>query len=99
MRCRFVAHARGVVGCGGGTASGAGVLKLAGKRLRFSFDEVRGPGTAAIRLEGRRGGSASGAANVSSREDPVAIAAACGGAGLREVEIEAQLATTPSISG
>ena len=96
---RYVARASGTVGCGGGTTAGAGALRIAGRRIRFSFSEVRGPGVATVRLEGRRGGSATGTANVSSSEDPAEIAAACGGAGLREVDIEAQLATTPSLSG
>jgi hypothetical protein len=96
---RYVARATGVVGCGGGTATGAGALRIRGRRIRFGFEEVRGPGVAAIRLTGARGGSASGEAAASTSEDPAAIAQACAGAGVSSVRIDANLATTPSISG
>jgi hypothetical protein len=98
-RTRYAASAAGVVGCGGGTAEGHGVLALAGRRIAFAFREVRGPGVAAIKLQGARGGSATGHAAVSPDEDPAAIAAACAGPGLRSVGIDITLATTPSISG
>jgi hypothetical protein len=96
---RYAASAAGVVGCGGGSAEGSGVLALRGRRIGFAFSEVRGPGFAAVRLEGARGGSAAGQATASADEDPAAIAAACAGPGLRSVGIDITLATTPSISG
>ena len=85
--------------CGGGSAEGSGVLRIAGRRIRFAFSEVRGPGAAAITLQGRAGGSAAGTANVSQDEDPVEIAAKCSGDGLRSAHIDINLATTPAISG
>jgi hypothetical protein len=98
-RARYRAVASGTVGCGGGTATGRGKLRFGhGRTIAFAFNEVRGPGVAAIELDGRAGGHAGGEATISQDEDPVAIALACNGAGLREVGIDANLAT-PGISG
>jgi hypothetical protein len=99
VRARYVARARGTISCGGGSATGTGFIRLPDGRIRFRFSEVRGPGTAAVRLEGEGGGSATGEARVSEDEDPARIAAKCGGDGLRRVRIDIDLATTPSISG
>jgi hypothetical protein len=98
-RATYVARASGTLSCGGGTAEGSGLLRVRGERIRFRFSETRGPGTAAIRLEGAAGGSAAGEARASETEDPVEIAQRCGGAGVRSVRIHIDLATTPSISG
>ena len=96
---RYVACACGTVGCGAGSAQGSGVLIIAGRKIRFAFSELRGPGTAAVQLKGRAGGSATGSANVSPDEDPVAIAQKCSGEGLSSAHIDINLATTPDISG
>jgi hypothetical protein len=96
---RYFARAQGTLSCGGGSATGKGFIRLRGDRIRFRFSEVRGPGTAAIRLEGAAGGSAAGEARVSETEDPIEIAQKCGGAGVRAVRIHIDIATTPSISG
>jgi hypothetical protein len=98
-RAGYFAHAEGTTSCAGGTAAGGGVLRIRGERIHFRFSEARGPGAAAIRLEGARGGSATGAARVSEDEDPARIAQACSGSGLRQVRIRIDLATTPAISG
>ena len=95
----YFARAEGTSSCAGGTAAGAGFLRIRGERIDFHFSEARGPGAAAIRLEGARGGSATGAARVSDDEDPVRIAQECSGSGLRQVRIQIDLATTPAISG
>ncbi|MDQ3934893.1 MAG: hypothetical protein M3340_09730 [Actinomycetota bacterium] len=87
----YRARATGEMSCGGGTSQGAGTMLFEQGALDFAFSEVRGPGAAAIELEGRYGGSAQGAANVSSSEDPVAIAAACSGPGLSQVEVDISL--------
>ena len=39
--------------CGGGSSPGTGVLRIAGRKIRFSFSEVRGPGVAAVSLQGK----------------------------------------------
>ena len=96
---RYFAGATGDMSCGGGSAEGSGVLRIAGREIRFAFSEVRGPGVAAVSLEGRAGGSATGAAHVSRDEDPADIAAKCSGEGLRSAHIDLHLATTPAISG
>jgi len=96
---RYVARAAGEISCGGGTAAGRGFIRVAGKKLRFLFSEVRGPGAAAVRLEGRAGGSAAGEARVSDDEDPLEIAQKCSGPGLGSVRIDIDIATTPAISG
>ena len=98
-RSRYFARASGSMSCGGGSAEGSGVLRIAGRRIRFAFSEVRGPGVAAVTLEGRAGGSATGAAHISQDEDPADIAAKCGGDGLRSAHIDINLQTTPAISG
>lgn len=96
---RYVARAQGDISCGGGTADGHGYIRVGGAKVRFLFSEVRGPGAAAIRLEGRGGGSAAGEARVRAGEDPVAIAQKCGGQGLDVVRIDIDIATTPALSG
>jgi hypothetical protein len=95
---RYAARAAGTVSCGGGTAEGQGYLQIAGRRIRFLFSEVRGPGVAAVNLQGRAGGSATGTAHVAADENPVDIAQKCAGPGLRTVHIELDL-VTPGISG
>ena len=98
-RAGYFALAEGTTSCAGGTAQGTGFIRVRGERIDFRFSEVRGPGTGAIRLEGSRGGSATGAARVSDDEDPVRIVQECNGSGLRQVRIQIDLATTPAISG
>jgi hypothetical protein len=99
MRAKYFARARGTISCGGGSATGRGYIRLPDGRIHFRFSEVRGPGVAAIRLEGSGGGSAAGEARASEKEDPAEILEKCGGQGLRQVRIHIDLATTPSISG
>lgn len=96
---RYFARAQGEISCGGGTAEGKGFLRVGGRKVRFLFSEVRGPGAAAVRLEGRAGGSAAGEARVSDEEDPREIAQKCSGPGLDSVRIDIDIATTPAISG
>ena len=98
-RAGYFARAAGTSSCAGGTAAGAGFLRIRGERIDFRFSEVRGPGAGAIRLEGVHGGAAAGVARVSDDEDPVRIAEACSGAGLRQVRIQIDLATAPAIAG
>jgi hypothetical protein len=98
-RTSYFARARGTLGCGGGTASGTGFIRVAGETLRFRFSEVRGPGAGAIRLDGAAGGSAAGVASVSAEEDPAEIARKCGAEGVREARIDISIETTPTISG
>jgi hypothetical protein len=95
----YAARAGGTMSCGGGTAEGQGYIQIAGRRIRFLFSEVRGPGVAAVNLQGRAGGSATGTAHVAADENPVDIAQKCSGSGLRTAHIELDLATTPAISG
>jgi hypothetical protein len=95
----YTASASGTLSCGGGTAEGHGVLRLPdGIAIGAAFSEVRGPGAAAIRLQGDAGGEATGEAAASAEEDPAEIAARCAGDGLRTVGIDASLAS-PGISG
>src|SRR5688500_1750393 len=62
VRATYAGRASGTIGCVGGSATGAGVLRIRGARIAFAFSEVRGPGAAAVQLEGADGGSATGAA-------------------------------------
>ena len=96
---RYVARAQGDISCAGGTAEGRGYIRVGGAKVRFLFSEVRGPGAAAVRLEGRGGGSTAGEARVSADEDPVEIAQKCSGQGLDMVRIDIDIATTPALSG
>jgi hypothetical protein len=96
---RYVARAQGDISCGGGTAEGSGYIRVGGAKLRFLFSEVRGPGAAAVRLEGRDGGSAAGEARVSDDADPLEIAQKCAGQGLDSVPIDIDIATSPALSG
>jgi hypothetical protein len=96
---RYFARAAGSMSCGGGSAEGSGVLSIKGRKIRFAFSEVRGPGVAAVSLEGRSGGSAKGAAHIAQDENAANIAAKCAGAGLDSAHIDLDLATTPAISG
>jgi hypothetical protein len=96
---RYLARAQGDISCGGGTAEGHGYIRVGGAKVRFLFSEVRGPGAAAVRLEGRGGGSTAGEARVSADEDPVEIAQKCSGQGLDVVRIDIDIATTPALSG
>jgi hypothetical protein len=96
---RYAAAAAGVLSCGGGSSAGPGTLRLGdGHEIAFRFSEVRGPGSAAITLQGIAGGEATGIATVSPDADPVEIARRCAGAGLRDVSIDANL-VSPGISG
>lgn len=95
----YRARAAGELSCGGGTATGSGRLRFdRNETIRFAFSELRGPGVAAITLEGRAGGSAAGVANVSASEDPVETLERCSGSGLRRAQIELRLASL-GISG
>jgi hypothetical protein len=76
-----------------------GYLQIGGPRIRFLFSEVRGPGVAAVSLQGRAAGSATGTGHVAADENPVDIAQKCSGSGLRTAHLDLDLATTPSISG
>jgi hypothetical protein len=47
-RSTYFASASGSVSCGGGSATGSGVLRVGGRKIAFEFSELRGPGTAAV---------------------------------------------------
>lgn len=98
-RARYFASAQGTLSCAGGSAAGTGFIRVSGVTLRFGFSEVRGPGAAAIRLDGAGDGSAAGEARVSDEEDPLEIAQKCSAEGLRRVHIDIDIATTPAITG
>jgi hypothetical protein len=98
-RARYFASAQGTLSCAGGSAAGSGFIQVSEARLHFGFSEVRGPGAAAIRLDGASGGSAAGEARVSDEEHPLEIAEKCSAQGLRRVQIDLDIATTPAITG
>lgn len=98
-RVRYVARNRGEVSCGSGVAEGGGALVFPRHRIRFRLEETRAAAAAALELRGRAGGSASGQARVSEREDPAEIAARCSGRGLRAARVDIDIATSPAISG
>jgi hypothetical protein len=87
------------VSCAAGTPTGSGTLRFRHATIRFAFSETRAGGGVFASATGRTSGSAHGVAAVSRSEDPVAIERACAGSGLAKVRIDAQLRTTPSLSG
>ena len=98
-RATYRARARGVGSCGAGSTQGEGVLRVGGEKIHFRFFETRATAVAAIRLEGRDGGSATGEAHASEEEDPVEIAERCAGKGVHRAHADISFATTPAISG
>jgi hypothetical protein len=85
--------------CSHGTLSGSGKLIFQYGTISFTMSETTVGPSAAFTLKGTQGGSAAGQANISPSADPVAITAACAGAGLTEAPVDFQMTTTPSISG
>jgi hypothetical protein len=85
--------------CAAGAATGRGALRFEYGRIRFEFSETRATGTAIGSATGAKSGSAHGIATVSQGEDPAAIAQQCAGPGLKRVNVDVLLRTTPSISG
>lgn len=88
----YVAWNSGLVSCSEGVARGGGYLRLRHRRkLRFRLTEHRAVAAAALQLRGARGGRAIGVAAASADADPVAIAQACLGPGLRSSTVEIDL--------
>jgi hypothetical protein len=85
--------------CLGGTATGTATLRFPDGKIRGTFEEERGGGSAVITMTGAESGSMTGVAMVSQSEDPADIAQRCGSSGLNEVRIDAEATTSPSISG
>jgi hypothetical protein len=85
--------------CAAGTAAGRGALRFQHGRIRFAFSETRATGTVVGSATGAKSGSAHGVATVSRSEDPAAIAQQCAGSGIKRVNVDVELTTTPSISG
>lgn len=98
---RYLATDEGSAGfCGGSPdATGWGVLALPGAVIRFGLTESRVSGVAALSLTGDGGGEAEGTATISSSSNPIQIAEACLGSGLRSAPVDITLQTTPAISG
>lgn len=80
-------------------ASGWGFLAFARATVFFRLSETRATGVAQLSLTGLAGGSAQGVATISSSSNPVQIAEACVGSGLRSTPVDIRLQTTPAISG
>jgi hypothetical protein len=98
-RADFVEQSTGLESCGAGQATGSGYLAIGARRLNFSMSEVRTGPAFTLKLDGAGGGSALARGNVSTSADPVSIASACGGAGLKQAPVEGQIETTPALSG
>jgi hypothetical protein len=88
----------GTTSCEASYQQGSGQVKLAGSRIDFDFLEPRGPlGTAT--WTGKKGGSAGVLARFSQDEDLPALFAKCSGPGVDSLRFDADIQTTPSISG
>lgn len=90
---RLRAAGTGDLSCGGGNASGEGVLSFGRAQIDYAFDEVRGPGSATLSYTGAAGGSALALASVSPDQDPVETVSTCADTGLREVRVVVNLLT------
>ena len=88
------------VSCGSGSDSGNGALVFPGRgSLHFSVSESRAGGVAILDARGARGGSATITGSISPDENPAEVLAACGGSGLKEVDLDGHLSTNGTISG
>ena len=88
----------GTTSCEVSYQQGSGYLKLAGSRIDFDFLEPRGPlGTAD--WTGKKGGSAAVFARFSPDEDLAQLFANCSGPGVKSLRFDADVETTPSLSG
>jgi hypothetical protein len=85
--------------CLAGTATGSGALQFQYGTIRFGFSETRVSGSVVGSATGAKSGSAHGVGGVSPSEDPAAIAEQCAGSGLKRVNVDVLVTTTPSISG
>ena len=85
--------------CNGGTDSGSGRLTFPSGAIGFTISETRGVAAAPGRLNGAKGGSAAGEANVSPTGNPQQVLTACASSGLPEAPFDGRATTTPSISG
>jgi hypothetical protein len=85
--------------CAAGAATGRGALRFRRGKVRFAFSETRASGAVVGTATGRKSGSAHGIGTVSRSEDPASIAERCAGSGIKRVNVDVQLTTTPSISG
>jgi hypothetical protein len=75
-----------------------GFMQFGRERLYFTFSG-QGVASGTLGLEGFHGGSAAGQGSLSLEEDPVEVANKCMNEGLRQVRVDVDNATTPSISG
>jgi len=79
-------------------AVGSGALVFDQGTLRFNVTENRVGGQAALVYTGRKGGSATGVAYVSS-SDPAGLLEQCATTGITSAPVQIVFQTTPSISG
>lgn len=84
-----------LMGCGGGPGVGKGVLRIARQSLAFTLEETRAAAFSELHLTGS-GWTADGVAGASASADPAAVAAACGGDGLRSAPIDIVLSFSRS---
>lgn len=92
-------HSQGTESCAFGSGTGAGYLAIDGRRLDFTYRELRTGPALVLRATGTRGGSALAQANVSPSANPLTTLEACGSTGLTQAPIDIRLATTPTIFG
>jgi hypothetical protein len=88
----------GTTSCEASYQSGSGHVNVAGRRIDFNFLEPRGPlGTAT--WTGKRGGQAAVLARFSQDEDLAQLFANCSGPGVKSLGFDADVVTTPSMTG
>jgi hypothetical protein len=89
----------GELSCLGGISTGTGKLRFGrGRVIGFTLTERRGPGVAAVTIEGNAGGTGTVVGTVGRDEDLSEYNERCMGSGLELIRGDARI-TSPGISG
>jgi hypothetical protein len=95
----LAAQSHGTEACELGRGTGNGQVTIAGRKIDFTYSEVRAGPVLTLRADGASGGSAIAEGNVSPGASPVSVLQACGSTGLTQAPIDIRLTTTPTMSG
>jgi hypothetical protein len=94
-----VAQSEGSESCEAGVGAGSGYLAFGGRRLRFTYHEVRAGPALILRADGADSGGAVAEGNVSPSANPLTVLRSCSAGGLHSAPIDLRLATVRAISG
>jgi hypothetical protein len=96
---QLAAQSHGTEACELGHGTGVGQITIDGRRIDFTYSELRAGPALILTARGATGGSAVTEANVSPSANPGAILQACLSGGLDQAPIDIRLSTAPAISG